>query len=351
MTRTSPLAAWHAAHGARFVDFGGWEMPLHYGSTIAEHRAVRTSVGFFDVSHLGRIAVDGSGSTDALRRLLCNDVARIEPGRTQYTMLLDEEGGVLDDIVVWRWEEERYWVLPNAANHDLVLSAIGDAGGAPVDLREGTAMIAVQGPDAPAVLDDLLGAAPRRFRTATGRWNGADVPLAGTGYTGERGGELVVPPDIGRSLAEALAGSGATPCGLGARDTLRLEAGLPLWGNELGPGTTPVEAGLGWVVSLEDPARSFPGRDAVAAQLASGAPRRLVGFRLPDRRVPRHGYRMRADGGEGVVTSGNFSPVLGVGIGLGYLPSSAAGPLEVEIRGVWVPADEVSLPFVRTPSA
>ncbi len=350
MSGTSPLSAWHASHGARFVDFGGWEMPVQYDSVIAEHRAVRSSVGFFDVSHLGRVSISGPGATAALRGLFCNDVGRVEPGRTQYTMLLNTAGGILDDIVVWRWASERYWVLPNAANHELVLDALrAQAPEAAVeDLRPSTVMLAVQGPEAPAALDAVLGWSPRRFRTAEGVWSGVPVAAAGTGYTGEHGGEVVIPAAIASAFADALVEAGATPCGLGARDTLRLEAGLPLWGNDLDPGTTPVEAGLEWVISLD---HDFPGRDAIEEELRLGPRRRLVAFRMGGRSLPRHGYRLRAGDSTGVVTSGNFSPGLQVGIGLGYLDEPGTGPLEVEIRGSWLAAERASLPFVRPTSA
>jgi aminomethyltransferase len=344
--RRSPLDARHKQLGGRFVDFGGWEMPVQYQSVLAEHRAVRHDVGWFDVSHLGRFRWQGEGATEAMRALLCNDIWRIEPGRTQYTMLLNSDGGVIDDIVVWRWENESYFVLPNAANHHRVMKAFAAA--APevemTDLREETVMIAVQGPQAPALLEQILAVSPQRHRTASTNFAGETVWMAGTGYTGERGGEIVARPSAGEVLVTALTEAGATPCGLGARDTLRLEAGLALWGQDLDETTSPLEAGLDFVVSFD---HRFVGREALLKQRQHGLAKKLVAFALADRQIPRHGYALRAGQSRGEVTSGNFSPGLERGIGLGYLgPPNLDDPLEVEVRGRWVAADRQQLPFV-----
>jgi aminomethyltransferase len=347
MSGRSPLHDLHGRLGARFVDFGGWEMPVQYESVLAEHTAVREHAGWFDVSHLGRFEWGGPEAVETARRLLCNDLARIDPGRTQYTMMLNDAGGIVDDIVVWRWEEDRCWILPNAANHERVMGAFRDAGADAVatDLRPSTVTLAVQGPDAPAALEAVLGAAPRRFRTLTGTFQ--DVPFwaAGTGYTGERGGEVTVPVETAEALAEALTEAGVVPCGLGARDTLRLEAGLPLWGQDLDEATTPLEAGLDFAVAFD---HDFVGRDALQRQLDGGTPKRRVAFRTEGRRIPRPHYRLRTPGAAGWVSSGNFSPVLGCGIGLGYLaPPDDDGTLEVEIRGTWIPVERTSTPFIR----
>jgi aminomethyltransferase len=342
MTQRSPLHPTHQRLAARFVDFGGWEMPVQYQSVLAEHRAVRDHCGWFDVSHLGRFRWEGAGATEVLRRVLCNDVARIEPGRTQYTLALNSEGGVIDDLIVWRWGDESYWVLPNGANHETVMAIFAEAGPAVEleDLRPSTATVAVQGPEAPALLERVLGAALRRFRTLSGVVAGAPFWAAGTGYTGERGGEVTVPAAAAADLVDRLMEEGATPCGLGARDTLRLEAGLPLWGQDLDETITPLEAGLDFAVSWD---HDFVGKAALQARPPI---KRLVAFRTEGRLIPRHGYRLRAGASEGWVSSGNFSPELKCGIGLGFLTPPTEAPLVVEIREAWAPAERVELPFV-----
>lgn len=334
----SPLHETNLQLGARFVGFGGWEMPVRYDSVLAEHRAVRSKAGFFDVSHLGRFELIGEGAHDALNRLLCNNIDRIEPGRCQYTMILNEDGGVIDDMIVWWWEPDRFWVLPNAANQEAVMSMFGAEPGTSVsDIQTGTVMVAVQGPDAPTILDEVIGTTPGRFRCQTVMWGGGELHIAGTGYTGEPGGEIVTDPDTGAALVKALVEEGVTPCGLGARDTLRLEAGFPLWGNDIDQTTTPYEAGIRFVVSLDHP---FVGREALERQRSSGVRRLLTGFILEDRGVPRSGYRVRTSGGgEGTVTSGNMSPMLDKGIGLAYIsppPDLEAEVIEVQIRDRWV---------------
>jgi aminomethyltransferase len=341
----SPLHGLHERLGARFVDFGGWEMPVQYGSVLAEHRAVRTASGWFDVTHLGRFQLTGSGAETALLGLLSNDITRITPGQTQYTLILNQKGGIIDDLVVWWWGPDDYWVFPNAANHERVMSAFAEEPGCQVrDLRADTVLIAVQGPDAPALLEATLGRAPARFRTERVEWENAEIRLAGTGYTGERGGELCTDPDTGGRLVERLIEAGVTPCGLAARDTLRLEAGLPLWGADIDETTTPLEAGLDFAVATN---RDFIGSSSLRDQLAAGIDRLLVGLVLEDKGIPRHGYRVRSEVGEGQVTSGNLSPVLDRGIALAYLspPPSPEDPIEVEIRGRWVPGRVARPPF------
>lgn len=339
----SPLHDLHARLGARFVDFGGWDMPVQYESVLAEHRSVRESAGFFDVSHLGRFELTGPGSRSAIDRLLANDLSKIEPGRTQYTLMLNDRGGVMDDLIVWWWNDSEFWVLPNAANQARVMAAFASEPGCVVeDLQTSTVMIALQGPAAPTVFDEILGEAPNRFRTLVAEYRGGLVHTAGTGYTGERGGEIVADPETASGLVEALVEAGVVPCGLGARDTLRLEAGLPLWGADMDETTTPYEAGLGFAVS---PDHDFVGGEALKR---AGEPTRgLVGFVLRDRGVPRHGYTVRTQEGGGTVTSGNMSPLLGKGIGLAYVsPKPAVGDeAEVEIRSRWIPAVIAKPPF------
>jgi aminomethyltransferase len=342
----SPLHQIHAGLGARFVDFGGWEMPVQYTSVLEEHMAVRRHVGWFDVSHLGRFSIVGSGATDRLMALLTNDAATLEPGRSQYTLMLDDGGGIVDDLIVWKWGDDEYWVLPNAANHERVMAAFaeGPASTRIADLRPSTVSLAVQGPDAPAIISQALGFAPKRFRTARGTFAGEDAWAAGTGYTGERGGEVVVPVGVAPTLVDRLVEAGAIPCGLAARDTLRLEAGLPLWGQDMDTSTSPLEVGLSFAVDLD---HEFVGRAALVRQRDHGVPRRPVAFRTEGRKIPRRGMALRCGDDGGTVTSGNFSPVLECGIGIGLVDSPGDGPLELEIRGEWVPVERVQPPFHR----
>lgn len=344
--RRSPLHDKSVGLGARFTDFGGWEMPVRYDSVIVEHQAVRRSAGFFDVSHLGRFSLKGEGAHHAVRRLLCNDIERISPGRCQYTMILNPDGGVVDDLIVWWWEEGHFWVMPNAVNHHRVMAAFDAEPDTIVeDLRETTALVAVQGPEAVEHLNAIIGSAPARLRAEVTEWKGAPVSMAGTGYTGEPGAELCLRPGDAGALVDALVDSGVVPVGLGARDTLRLEAGLTLWGEDIDESTTPLEAGLGFAVSYD---HEFVGREALLRQREGGLSKALVGLVLEDRGVPRHGHLLRSEqGGEGVVTSGNISPVLGRGIGLGYLspPPAEDEVIQVEIRDRWVPARLTRGPF------
>ncbi len=347
----SPLHDLNAELGARFVDFSGWDMPVQYEGVIAEHRAVRSGAGVFDVSHLGRFSVTGAGATDLLRAMLCNDAAAIPPGKAQYTMALNDTGGVVDDIIIWRQAEDAYWVLPNGANSDDIVSRFeAKAPGSTTitQLQRNTALLAVQGPDSPGILKAVFGAAPRRFRVGEAEFAGAKVDMAGTGYTGERGAEVAVDAAVSHNLLRALLEAGAVACGLGARDTLRLEMGYPLWGQDLDAATTPLEAGLSWVVDWD---HDFVGKPALEQQRDDGLPKALAAFEMEDRQIPRHDHPLRARNATGTVTSGNYSPTLERGIGMGYLsPSSGAeeAQVEVEIRGRWLPARRVELPFLRT---
>ncbi len=314
----SPLDDVHRALGARLVPFGGWDMPLEYpGGTIAEHLACRSDAVVFDVSHLGTVRVTGDGAFDALQRALTNDLGKIAPGRAQYTHLLDDaDASVLDDIIVWWHDDDVFDVMPNASNTDRVRAAVGGD-----ETTHDRAVLAVQGPRALELLAGVFpeAAAVGRFRVASADWNGTPCDVAGTGYTGERGVEIAVPADAATGLWQAIVDAGIRPAGLGARDTLRLEAGLPLHGNELGPGITSLQAGLGWVVAWDKP--EFAGRAAAIAEREAGVARRLVGIATEGRRPPRAGCAVLV--GEekiGAVTSGNFSPVLGHGIALAFVP-------------------------------
>jgi len=344
---TSPLEAAHRALGAKMVPFGGWDMPLSYGGgTIAEHKACRDSAVVFDVSHLGTVRVEGPDALASLQRALTNDLAKIAPGRAQYTHLLDEaDASVLDDIIVWWVADEAFDVMPNASNTDGVVAAIGGT-----DVTATRAILAVQGPEARERLARIApeAVAVKRFRVGTAEVAGLRCTVAGTGYTGEDGLELAVPADHAAAVWEAVLGAGVTPAGLGARDTLRLEAGLPLHGHELGPGITPLQAGLGWVVAWDKPG-GFRGREALLAEREAGVARLLRGLAVEGRRPPRADQPVLVEGQPaGVVTSGNFSPVLGHGIALAFLPPEVGEGSEVaiDVRGEALPARVVPTPFV-----
>lgn len=330
-------------------------MPLAYpGGTLAEHRACRTGAVAFDVSHLGTVRVRGDEAFGVLQQQLSNDLRKIGPGRAQYTHLLDDaDGSVLDDIIVWWRPDSVFDVMPNASNTSRVLEALGGT-----DVTAERAVVAVQGPRARSLLAQVApdAAAVGRFRVAQFTWHGMPATAAGTGYTGEDGVECALPAEVAESFWDALLRTGVQPAGLGARDTLRLEAGLPLHGHELGPGITPLQARLEWVVGWDKP--SFRGRDALAAEQRRGPARRLEGIVVEGRQPPREGAAVLVDDRRaGVVTSGNFSPTLGRGIALALIDAGqdhtgtgrTAGPapaLELELRGRRLAARVVGLPFV-----
>ena len=345
---TTPIRASHDALGARFTDFGGWDMPLQYEGVIAEHTSVRTGAGVFDVTHLGRFEVSGPGALALLRSMLCNDIAKIEPGKAQYTMALTEDGGVEDDIIVWWIGDERFWVMPNGVNFTEVMDRFAEAapdGTVLRAVREQTVLLAVQGPDAPRIVESVLGTVPGRFRVERGNWGDDWYVAAGTGYTGEKGAEICVSEGDGAKLWEAIVEAGAVPCGLGARDTLRLEMGYPLWGQDLDESTSPLQAGLSWVVDWD---HDFVGKAALEAQKAKGLTKQLVGFTIEGRRPPRPGYAMRCGDATGTISSGNFSPSLGYGIGMGYMsPPNNGVELEIDMRGTWTAATVTKPPFLQ----
>jgi len=329
------------------VPFGGWDMPLSYPSgTIAEHQACRGASVAFDVSHLGTVRVEGAGSLDRLQAALTNDLGKIAPGRAQYTHLLDEaDASVLDDIIVWWLADDVFDVMPNASNTARVVAALGGD-----DVTASRAIIAVQGPEARERLATIApdAAAIGRFRVGTAAVAGTECTVAGTGYTGEDGVELAMPAASAPLVWEALMAAGAVPAGLGARDTLRLEAALPLHGHELGPGITPLQAGLGWVVAWDKPG-GFRGREALLAERDRGVARKLCGLCVEGRRPPRADQQVFVDGrAVGVVTSGNFSPMLGHGIALAFLPPEVeeGSGVAIDVRGDRVPATVVKTPFV-----
>lgn len=329
------------------AEFGGWDMPLAYASgTLAEHRACRTDAALFDVSHLGTVRLTGAAALGTLQGALTNDLGKIGPGRAQYTHLLDpDDGSVADDIIVWWVAVDRFDVMPNASNTSGVVAAIGGR-----DVTRERAVLAVQGPAARRRLATVAPAAAEvaHFDVAEVDVLGVPCVVAGTGYTGEAGVELAVPAPDAHRVWEALVAAGVTPAGLGARDTLRLEAGLPLHGHELGPGITPLQAGLGWVVAWSK--GDFRGRAALEAERERGITRRLRGIELEGRRPPREHQAVLA-GGEvvGEVTSGNFSPTLERGIALAFVrPDLKPGDaVEVDQRGTAAAGRIVKLPFVQ----
>src|SRR6202046_705688 len=327
------------------VPFGGWEMPLAYPSgTVAEHRACRTSAVAFDVSHLGTVRVLGGDAFDHLQHSLSNDLTRIAPGRAQYTHLLDEDGFVVDDIIVWWVDDERFDVMPNPSNTTDVIKAIGG-----VDVTDERAVIAIQGPEARSRLAQMSAEAATVHRFAVKRfeWAGATCLVAGTGYTGEEGVECAVPAEVARDFWDAVLGQGVVPAGLGARDTLRLEAGLPLHGHELGPGITPLQAGLGWVVGWDK--GDFIGRAALEEERATGPSRRLRGLVAEGRQPLRDGAAVEVGGHVvGTLTSGNYSPMRERGIGLALVEADAelldGDAVTVMQRGRELPANLVRPP-------
>ncbi|MHB8379704.1 MAG: glycine cleavage system aminomethyltransferase GcvT [Acidimicrobiales bacterium] len=336
----------HVELGAKIVPFGGWEMPLQYQTgTVVEHLACRRDAVVFDVSHLGTVRCDGVEMFDALQSTLTNDLKKIAPGRAQYTHLLTEEGFVVDDIIVWWVSENEFDVMPNASNTTGVTSALPGR-----DVTSERCVLAVQGPNARA---KVAAVDPRfsgvgRFRVDRFDFRGVEVRVAGTGYTGEAGLEIAAPNEVAEEIFRALVAADVTPAGLGARDTLRLEAALPLYGHELSLSSTTLEAGLGWVLGWQK--ESFKGRPAVERERDLGVARLLKGVATPGRQPLRDGGEVFVDGVHvGLLSSGNFSPVLEHGIGMGLLtPELEAGTdVTVVLRGREIAASVTGLPFVR----
>ncbi|MGH8214547.1 MAG: glycine cleavage system aminomethyltransferase GcvT [Rhodanobacteraceae bacterium] len=358
MTKQTVLNASHRAAGAKMVDFGGWDMPLHYGSQIEEHHAVRRDAGMFDVSHMTVVDLSGARCREFLRHLLANDIDKLKkPGKAIYSCMLNERGGVIDDLITYYLEEAFFRMVVNAATRDKDLAWI-ERQAAPFDVkvteRTDLAMIAVQGPNARAKVLALLDAGDRERAEKLTRFVAAEVrgpggmPLfvARTGYTGEDGFEIIIPQQHAVGLWDALAAAGVHPAGLGARDTLRLEAGMNLYGQDMDEDVTPWEAGLAWTVSLDE-GRDFTGRAALEKQKTAGVPRELIGVVLDDKGVLRHGQHVITENGEGEILSGIFSPTLGKAIGFARVPVGAREGLRVDIRGRELPLRVVKYPFVR----
>jgi aminomethyltransferase len=340
------------------VPFGGWDMPIQYTGVLEEHRACRERAVVFDVSHLGSVVVRGAGAFATLQWALTNDLDRIEPGRAQYTHLLDEDDAhVVDDIIVWWTAPGDFLVMPNASNTAPLVDALGEAaafhGGGECEVDDVTAtrvVLAVQGPTARELLARFAPDAAAVPRFGVGRFEFAGAPgwVAGTGYTGEDGVELHVAAEHAAACWQALLDAGITPAGLGARDTLRLEAGLPLHGHELGPGITSLQAGLGWVVRFDK--GDFRGKPALEAERDRGVARKLRGLATEGRQIPRAGQAVSRDAVVvGEITSGNFSPTLGHGIALAFLPPDTldGDVVTIDVRGRDVPATVTKLPFVH----
>lgn len=361
--RRTPLHDRHVAAGARLIGFAGYAMPVQYRSILDEHRAVRSAAGLFDLSHMGEIAVRGPEAVAFLRYALVSDPGALEPGQAQYSMLCTERGGIIDDLICYH-VDDGFLVVCNAANHDPVLSQLtellarGDFDAELDDQSERTALVAPQGPAAAGILGGLtdlplgdLG----NYRSARGRVADIDCLVARTGYTGEDGFELFCGArHAGRlwdALLEAGAGAGLIPAGLGARDTLRLEAGMPLYGNELSRDTNPFEANLGRVVKLDK--GDFVGRAALAQVQQAGPRRKLIGLVMRDNAIPRHGYPVLHEGSPvGVVTSGTASPTLGEKVAMAYVPAELAAvgaAFEVVVRDRPYRAEQVKLPFYKRP--
>jgi aminomethyltransferase len=351
--RRTPLYEQHEALGAKLVPFAGWEMPVTYEGVREEHSAVRTHAGMFDVSHMGEVEVEGPGALAFLQLVLSNDVARIEIGGAQYSCLCNEEGGVLDDLFAYRLGGDRYLIVTNAANHETDLAWLGrlsrEFDVSVRDVADRYAMLAVQGPHARQVLGRALGIElPPRMHVAAVRVGRRPALACGTGYTGEDGVELLLDPEVAAPIWAELLDAGVVPCGLGARDTLRLEVCFPLHGNELSLDRNPIEAGLGWCCAEST---GFLGSAAVARARAEGTAERLAPFLIEGPGIPRGGNPVLA-GGEtvGVVSSGTFSPSLEIGAGMAYVRADLAGPgteLEIDVRGKHRRARVASKPLYR----
>ena len=352
--RRTPLYDRHVAAGARLVPFAGWEMPVFYEGVGAEHLAVRSGCGVFDVSHMGEVETQGPGAFDLLQRLLSNDLAKLEIGGAQYSVLCRDRGGVLDDLFTYRLADDRYLTVTNAANHERDLSWFREhAGEFDCEVRDRLAdwaMLAVQGPDARALVGRLTeDELPARMHTGAIAVAGGECLVCGTGYTGEDGVEVLCPAEHAATLWGELLDAGATPAGLGARDTLRLEVCFHLYGNDLSEDRNPIEAGLGWCCKEET---GFIGSEPIAAARADGTAQKLAPFVLTDRGIPRQGnVVIGADGGEaGIVTSGTHSPSLERGIGMAYVDAELAAPgtdVLIDVRGKHRPARIESKPLYR----
>ncbi len=362
--RRTPLTDLHRELGARLIPFAGYEMPIQYASILEEHRTVRSAVGLFDLSHMGEIEIDGPEAVAFLRHAVASDPGALVVGQAQYSMLCQDDGGIIDDLIIYRLADGRFWVVCNASNREAVVEQLNEvlAGGdfdASLDDRsDRTALVAPQGPNAAALVAELTDVdldAIGNYRSAHGAVAGIDCLVARTGYTGEDGFELFCDADRAREVWEAVTAAGERhglrPCGLGARDTLRLEAGMPLYGNELDRDTNPFEVNLGRVVKLEK--GDFVGRAALQTIALAGPSRKLIGLQMLENAIPRAGYEVRADGAAiGKVTSGTLSPTLGEKIAMALVPAEFAdigNEFDVVVRERPYRAEQVKLPFYKRP--
>ena len=353
MTQKTVLNETHRALGAKMVDFGGWDMPINYGSQIEEHHAVRRDAGMFDVSHMTVIDLHGARCREFLSHLLANNIGKLKvPGKALYSCMLNEQGGVIDDLIVYFLAEDFFRTVVNASTRDKDLAWIGKQAKAfdvQVTERAELSMIAVQGPNARDKVLGLLTPDTRAKAAKVGKFAAVDgdgLFIARTGYTGEDGFEIIVPQAQAIALWKRLQDAGVVPAGLGARDTLRLEAGMNLYGQDMDESITPWEANLGWTVALDE-GRDFIGRDVLEKQKTEGGHRVMVGLVMDDKGVLRHGQRVVTPNGEGEILSGSFSPTLGKSIAFARVPAGASGTLQADIRGKLVPVRVVKYPFVR----
>ena len=357
MGNRTPLHDKHLALNAKIVDFGGWDMPLHYGSQLDEHHQVRRDAGMFDVSHMVVSDFKGEKVRDFMKTLVANNVDKLKTqGRAIYTCMLNAKGGVIDDLIVYYMKDNWYRIVSNAGTHDKDMAWMNTAakefGGVTMTERPELAMIAVQGPNAKEKVYAALG---ENLRETAGQLKPfhsvtiGELMIATTGYTGEEGFEIILPAKAAGFTWQMLMDAGVAPCGLGARDTLRLEAGMNLYGSDMDETTTPFEAGLAWTVALEPKERKFIGREALEKQQAAGVPRQLVGLLLEDKGVLRNHMKVFTDKGEGEIMSGSFSPTLNQSIALARVPAGVAidNRVEVDVRGKRLKARVVKYPFVR----
>lgn len=357
MASKTPLYDAHVAAGAKIVDFHGWDMPLNYGSQIEEHHAVRQHAGMFDVSHMTTVDITGPEAKPYLRYLLANDVAKLtEPGKALYTGMLNEEGGIIDDLIVYYFADDAYRLVVNSATRDKDMAwLMKQAGEYDVAVTERTefAMIALQGPQAEEKLATLLNdeqlAQVQQMKPFYGIQYG-DYFVATTGYTGEKGYEIIVPAEMIVGVWDTLLANGVKPCGLGARDTLRLEAGLNLYGQDMSEEVSPLSSNMAWSVAFEPADRDFIGRAALEQQKAAGT-EKLIGLVMEQKGVLRAGLKVKVEGGEGVITSGTFSPTLGYSIALARVPQPVGETAEVEMRKKMVTVKVVKPGFVRNGQA
>ncbi len=353
MTKKTILNDTHRAIGARMVDFGGWDMPIHYGSQIDEHNAVRQDAGMFDVSHMTVVDLHGARCRDFLRRLLANSIDKLKkPGKALYSCMLNDAGGVIDDLIAYYLADDFYRVVVNASTRDKDLAWIerhAHAFGIEIRERPELAMIAVQGPNARDKVHSLLSPESAARAGKLGKFFAADLDgmfVARTGYTGEDGYEIMLPEAQAAGFWNRLAAAGVRPAGLGARDTLRLEAGMNLYGQDMDESVSPLEAALAWTVSLDE-GREFIGRAVLEQQQRDGAPRQMIALVLDERGVLRHGQPVLTAAGPGEILSGTFSPTLGRAIAFARVPAGELGEVRVDIRGREVPVRRVDAPFVR----